>query len=807
MPVKRGDNRQAVFLGVKQVIMAIFSIYKINNKKGVLKKILLPALLLIITVPVYTQLPPIRETVWLQTTSEIYVSGQEIYFKAAVLETDTYKPSTLSTRLRVELINNEGERIFQKNYALSGAQLTSRIKLPPGLPTGWYHLRAYTNWMRNFPEDDFAWSSFRVAWPGDMNDKRYITENDSICILLTDIGLNKNNGQAGECSIYTSDIHGKPISAEGFILSSPSDTAAWILTDDTGLGVSEYNKNPGENYKAFIKGYAPSKTLLSIEETDHNKPVITVSEDRSNVYVRVGKLALTGIYKLLVHKTYSWYWFKESHTVTDNIEFTVPKSSLPGGLVQFSFADNSNELLAASLWSDYDPGNTGVTIYNHSPHKGMRSRYAADYRINASSRDDKGLINVLVMKENPFYPAGDYLPGLPGWTAGYSIPAAEAPFSAWLRNNSYPEEIVRKFFKSASPPHNPASSTPDIPLIYHPETRNTILSGRLTNKNNGSGIEDVYFGLTILNDGSFYSSATDNTGSFVFNFPDITGPKDYIINYVSEVKPEWSLHINSLFDNVTYIPPAGPAEFTEKEMKYLQEQSELQQLKEVYSQTDKGIDKNNNIAADSGVSDSYFYGQADIKVLIDNFITLPNLREVIYEVVPYVNIRKRNNYTIPLITGDHLYPSSYPSLILFDGIPVYDFTEILDLSPDRIRIIEVINQFYIHGNNIFSGIMNIESVNRDFGGLKLPETSILGTIDFPLRAESDLINNEYIQDKTLPVLDNILLWKTKQAEAGEEISFTTGDNPGRYRLMVYGYDENGKWLWSSESFTLKTTNE
>ncbi|MGM0667551.1 MAG: hypothetical protein ACQETA_09530, partial [Bacteroidota bacterium] len=252
-----------------------------KNKKGIFIKKLLPVLLMLTTVPTFSQLPLFRETVWLQSTSDIYVAGEEIHFKAAVLETDTYNPSTLSNNLRVELINNEGELIFQNNYVLSLSRLTSGIKLPDGLPTGWYHLRSYTNWMRNFPESDFSWLSFRVVQPSDLGDKKYRFESDSICIIIKPYGPGSTLTQTEECSIFTSDAQGRPMSAEGFVLSNSTDTVAWISTDNTGWGVSEYYKAPEDSYNAYIRGYPPSKTVLSINEPDNDKPVITVSDDRA----------------------------------------------------------------------------------------------------------------------------------------------------------------------------------------------------------------------------------------------------------------------------------------------------------------------------------------------------------------------------------------------------------------------------------------------------------------------------------------------------------------------------------------------
>lgn len=775
------------------------------NKYVYIKK-LMPVLIILLAVPSFAQIPLLRETVWLQSTSDIYVAGEEILFKAAVLETDTYKPSILSKSLRVELINSDGELIFQDNHLLSGSELTSGIKLPSGLPTGWYHLRSYTNWMRNFPESDFSWLSFRVIHPSDLTDERYILENDSILINLT-IGESPDRDTPGEiCSIYTSDTEGRPLSAEGFVLSSSTDTVAWISTDNTGWGISEYNPGTVAAYKPFIRGYAPTNTLLSIDEPDIDKPKITLSDDRSFVYVRVENLKLTGSYKLFVHKTYSWYWYKESHTVIDNIEFAVPKSALPEGIVQFSFLNNTNELLADRLWSDHDPINTGARILNHSTNAGLRSKYVADYQVNTNSQDNQTNINVLVMRENPFSATNDYLPGLPGWAAGYRIPNGIDSFRAWLMNNSYPKEMVMEFFRSGSSPEIPASSPAVIKMEYFPETQNGLLSGRLINTSDSSGVEEIHLGLTILNNGTFHASVTDKQGHFIFTFPEIAGPIDYIINYIREANPELSIDIDKLYERVSYAPSTSSVKFTGEELKYLQEQAEILQLKNIYSQTESDSNRNNDDPDFTG-SDSRFYGMPDLKVVVDKYITLSNIREVFYEVVPYVSIRKKGDYTIPVISGDYLYPSSYPSLVLFDGIPVYDISAILDLPPGRIKTIEVINQFYIHGNIFFSGILNIESVNRDFGGLDLPETSIIGTIDSPEISGSYSISAKSTQEKTMPVLDNILLWKPIQTDDNARISFTTGDNPGKYRIMVYGYDENGNWVCASEFFKIEAVDQ
>lgn len=783
--------------------MGMVSINKMNNTKGKFLKKLLPVFLVLVSIHSYSQIPLFRETVWLQTTSGVYLAGEEIHFKASVMEIDTYKPSSLSNNLRVELINNKGELIYRDNYELRRSRLTSSIKLPDGLPSGNYHLRSYTNWMRNFPESEFAWLSLRVIQPSDLGKQEYRYKHDSISIMLTPTGPGNQGTQGGECSIFTSDTEGRPLSAEGFILSSSTDTVAWISTDKTGWGTSKYNKGNESGYKPFIRGYDPAKTMLSLHETAREEPIMTLRDDRSFVYLDIKNLPATGNYKLLVHQTYSWYWYSESHTVTGNIEFAVPQSSLPNGIVQFSLLNNTNELLSARLWSDQKPGDKRARILNHDTHAELRRNYIADYQINTSSPGKQSNINVLVIKDNPGYTAGNYIPGLPGWYAGYRLPGSEDSFRAWLMNNTYPDKVVKEFFREDNIPGPglPFASTGGIQIGYLPETQNGMLSGRLINNNDSTGIGEIYLGLTILNDNTFHTSITDKKGYFLFTFPGITGSADYIINFIREPEPGWEIKIDEIYESVSYIPPAPPLKFTEDELVYLQEQAELMQLKNIYGQS--GSTRNNNNAS-RGINHSLasFYGKPDLRVVVDKYIRLSNLREVFYEVVPHVSIRNKGDKSIPVITGDYLYPAPYPSLILFDGIPVYDLSEILKLPPGRIKSIELINQFYIHGNDFFSGILNIESVNGDFGGLDLPATSILGSIDFPAKAGTDRIKVKSKRETNQPVLDNILLWDSILPGDSGVISYTTGDNPGKYNIILYGYDESGNWVSTSESFVI-----
>ena len=84
------------------------------------------------------------------------------------MEQDTYRPSVLSKYIRVELINDTGERVIKGNLQLSDSQVGASFLLPAILPTGWYYLRAYSNWMRNFSPGQFTTCPIRIVNPTDL---------------------------------------------------------------------------------------------------------------------------------------------------------------------------------------------------------------------------------------------------------------------------------------------------------------------------------------------------------------------------------------------------------------------------------------------------------------------------------------------------------------------------------------------------------------------------------------------------------------------------------------------------------------
>ncbi|MBX2940947.1 MAG: hypothetical protein KF860_01260 [Cyclobacteriaceae bacterium] len=93
----------------------------------------------------------LQEKVYLHTDKPYYYPGEVVWFKAYFSYTSPALKDSLSKVLYVELINSDSEIVNTSILKIEEGVSWGDIELPNTLPPDTYALRAYTNWMRNFP--------------------------------------------------------------------------------------------------------------------------------------------------------------------------------------------------------------------------------------------------------------------------------------------------------------------------------------------------------------------------------------------------------------------------------------------------------------------------------------------------------------------------------------------------------------------------------------------------------------------------------------------------------------------------------
>lgn len=109
------------------------------------------------------RLNSMREKAHLSTDKPYYYPGETIWFSGQMLYQNPLMADTLSSLLYIDLIGPDRELIHSQMRPIDGGRVSGQITLSSHLPAGNYYLRAYTNWARNFAQEDITYQPLPIV--------------------------------------------------------------------------------------------------------------------------------------------------------------------------------------------------------------------------------------------------------------------------------------------------------------------------------------------------------------------------------------------------------------------------------------------------------------------------------------------------------------------------------------------------------------------------------------------------------------------------------------------------------------------
>jgi hypothetical protein len=101
----------------------------------------------------YSELP--REVVFVHLNKSVYIKGENIGFKAYVLDKDTKKRSLETKNLYCTIVDEKENVVKKQLIRIENGIGNGMLELDSLFTTGNYSFKAYTNWMRNFSEPNY----------------------------------------------------------------------------------------------------------------------------------------------------------------------------------------------------------------------------------------------------------------------------------------------------------------------------------------------------------------------------------------------------------------------------------------------------------------------------------------------------------------------------------------------------------------------------------------------------------------------------------------------------------------------------
>jgi hypothetical protein len=106
-----------------------------------------------------------RESLYIQTDRDLYVVGEQVWMKVYKLDARDQRPDDFSKVVYIEVLNQAGYPVNQTKLLLPEESGSLGLTLSDTLSSGNYLIRAYTSWMKNYPDRDFAFRTISVINP------------------------------------------------------------------------------------------------------------------------------------------------------------------------------------------------------------------------------------------------------------------------------------------------------------------------------------------------------------------------------------------------------------------------------------------------------------------------------------------------------------------------------------------------------------------------------------------------------------------------------------------------------------------
>ncbi len=360
--------------------------------------------------------------------------------------------------------------------------------------------------------------------------------------------------------------------------------------------------------------------------------------------------------------------------------------------------------------------------------------------------------------------------------------------------------------------HNSSSFTNKIQLskitkdsiLFLPELRGELLTGRVYFKDSNIPESNIKVGLSIPGDEYVFKIVTTNkSGMFYFNVDEEYKYSNAIVQIIHPKRADYKIELYNYkspnFDGVIF----NDFELTPGLNNLILQKSISNQIENAYHSI-----KNDSIIPVK--SKPLFYKSKEIKYFLNDYTRFKTLKKTITEVIDAAYIVQKNDeYTFHIKFYNQITKSDLLPLVLIDGIPIQNHNDIIDYDAKNIKSINLVRSRYNYGGQFFMGIISIETIEGDY-----KHSSTDSYIKY-FELEKPQVNKNYfkqvydnnVDSKRIPDFRTQLFWFPNFKFNTDEIQlyFYTSDYIGEYEICIEGFTDNGNPVSSRKIISLKNS--
>lgn len=306
----------------------------------------------------YTELP--REVSYAHLNKTTYLKGEIMGFTAYVFDKSNKKPSTTTTNIYCT-ISDEKNRIIKSSMILAANGIANgSFQIDSLFTSGTYTFKTYTNWMRNFDEQNYYTQTIKIMDSEGKDSVKNKTTTSNIDAQFLPEGGHFVADVRNSVGVIVKDSmgFGAP-NISGKLVDSENNTLIDFKTNSLGIGKFTFLPNAIELYKVVLN-FNGTKQIFPIEKVENKGIALTLNdlENRVALSFRTNESTL----KQLVKKDYTLAIHNGNVLRTVNVHFgkssevikMINYEDLSIGINIFTLFDENSQPVLERLFFKYD---------------------------------------------------------------------------------------------------------------------------------------------------------------------------------------------------------------------------------------------------------------------------------------------------------------------------------------------------------------------------------------------------------------------------------------------------------------------
>ncbi|GAB3016271.1 hypothetical protein [Spirosoma pulveris] len=743
----------------------------------------------------------LQEKLFVHTDQAFYLTGETMWFKIYYVDGVRHQPLDVSKVTYVELLDKEKKSVLQTKVALHPDGGNGSLFLPSSLNSGNYLLRAYTSWMKNFSAEFYFEKTLTVVNPFKPLGLPLLREPTDYDVQLFPEGGNLVQGLPGKVAFKVADASGRGVAVQGWLVSEKNDTLVRFKSHKFGIGTFTLTPND-KTYRVVFRdkqGRTVSRPLPAAYAQGYTMQLDEGNGNQLSLTVRTNVPGASSV--LLFAHTRNDIKVAESRPVQREATFSIDKKILGEGISHLTVFNAEGKPVCERLYFKRPTQPLAIALKPDQPTYASRTKVTLDAAVSAAAQGHQAGLSMAVYRVDSLAEtsSGNLLSYL--WMTSDLQGRVESPDYYLQAGN---EDVTQatdnlmlthgwRRFRWEDVLSSAVAGKNSLKRPFTAEHNGLLIQGTVIDSLTGKPVPSVITYLSSVGKPvRLYVSRSDSAGRIRFEMQDFYGARTIIV----QTNPKDSIYKVAIANpfsgtlSTTRLPALSVAE---SQADQLLNRSVAMQVQATYW-GDRAIQYQYPV-----VDSSAFYGKPGESYLLDVYTRFPRMEEVLREYILGVMPRKKQGH-FRLYVPNEPYRTIFedPSLVMLDGVPLFDMDKIIEFSPLKVKQIDVVtNQFFI-GPALFPGVISFMTYKGDLAGY--PLDARLLKLDYDgLQVQREFYSPHYDTARQLssrlPDGRTLLYWNPNLKIDGQgkgRAEFYTSDQTGTYVVEVNGLTTDGQ---------------